>query len=220
MKKEIAPPHLFLRFFRWYCHPELRNSIEGDLTELYSEREREIGKRGADLKFIIDVLLLFRPGIIRPIERDKNLTTAGMYKSYFKMGWRNLLRNKGYSLINIGGLAVGIAAFLFIIHYVRFERSYEDFNPDADNVYRITLDFYNGSEYVVTDCETHAPIGPMLKEKLPEVKDFARMFHNDGLQDVKIGTQKFLEEGIYFADPSAFRIFSLHLLQGNTRSEE
>jgi putative ABC transport system permease protein len=141
-----------------------------------------------------------------------------MLKNYLSIAYRSLLKKGAFSFINIFGLAVGIAAFLFIVHYVRFERSYEDFNANADNVYRITLDLYNGSEYVVTDCETHAPMGPLLKERMPEVKDFVRMFHNDGLQDIKVGTQKFLDEGIYFADPSAFQIFSLKILHGDPMS--
>ena len=77
------PPQLPLRFFRWFCHPKLRDHIEGDLVELYDERVKEIGKRKADLKFTIDVFLLFRKGIIKPTEGYKNLNTYGMYKSYF-----------------------------------------------------------------------------------------------------------------------------------------
>ena len=141
-----------------------------------------------------------------------------MLKNYLRIAYRSLLKRSGFSFINIFGLAVGMASFLFIVHYVRFEHSYEDFNPNADNIYRITLDMYRGSEYVVTDCETHAPMAAVLKEKMPEVIDFVRMFHNDGLQDVKVGTQKFLEENIYFADPSAFQIFSLTPLHGDPKS--
>ena len=60
-----TPPKIFHRFFRWYCHPGLLDHIEGDLIEEYNERVRITGKRKADSKFILDVLLLFRPGIIR-----------------------------------------------------------------------------------------------------------------------------------------------------------
>jgi putative ABC transport system permease protein len=141
-----------------------------------------------------------------------------MLANFFRIAYRSLLKNKASSFINIFGLAVGMAAFLFIIHYVRFEHSYENFNPNSDNMYRITIDSYKGSEYVVSDCETHAPMGPMLKEKMPEVKDFVRMFHNDGLQEITIGTKRFLEEGIYFADPSAFRLFSLNAVHGDQKS--
>jgi putative ABC transport system permease protein len=141
-----------------------------------------------------------------------------MLRNYVRIAIRSLLKNKVFSVINIFGLAVGMAAFFLILHYVRFEKSYEDFNPYANNMYRITLDFYKGSAYEVSDCETHAPVGPMLKEKMPEVEDYVRMFHNDGLQDVKVGTHKFLEEGIYFADPSAFNLFSLRVLYGDAKT--
>jgi hypothetical protein len=103
-----APPKFFLRFFRWYCDPRLADHIEGDLIEVYGKRVQKNGKRNADIRFVIDVLLLFRPNIIRPVEGYKNLNNYGMYKSYFKIGWRNLLKNKGYSVINIGGLAIGM----------------------------------------------------------------------------------------------------------------
>src|SRR5215831_5793144 len=113
------PPRLPLRFFRWFCHPKLRDHIEGDLMELYDERVKEFGKRKADLKFTMDILFLFRKGIIRPAEGYKNLNTYGMYKSYFKSGWRNIMRNKGYSFINLSGLAIGLAAAMLILLWVR-----------------------------------------------------------------------------------------------------
>src|SRR6202008_4912447 len=97
MKKEATPPRLFLRFFRWFCHPKLRDHIEGDLMELYEARVREIGRRGADVKFIGDVLLLLRRSIIKPMEGYKNVNNYGMIKSYFKVALRNIMKNKGYS---------------------------------------------------------------------------------------------------------------------------
>ncbi|GHN02250.1 ABC transporter permease [Cytophagales bacterium WSM2-2] len=138
-----------------------------------------------------------------------------MLLNYLRIAYRTLFRNKSFSFINIFGLAVGTTAFLLILQYVKYEQSYESYNPNADNIFRITLDRYKGSEYVVTDCETHAPIAAIIKEKFPEVKDFVRMFHNDGLQTIKAGEKKFLEEGSYYADPSAFNMFSLHVLRGD-----
>jgi len=73
LKKDKALPKLPLRFFRWFCHPKLKDSIEGDLMELYEERKAKSGKLKADFSFIMDVMLLFRPGIIRPTEGYKNL---------------------------------------------------------------------------------------------------------------------------------------------------
>ena len=68
----------------------------------------------------------------------------------------------------------------------------------------------------MTDCETYAPFGPLAKEKMPEVVDFVRMMNNDNTR-VKIGDQKFLEERSYFADSSAFTIFSFKALHGTLR---
>jgi len=124
MRTINTPPQLFLRFFRWYCHPKMQDYIEGDLMEVYDARFKTLGKRKADIKFIVDVLLLFRPGIIRPTEGYKNLNTYGMFKSYFKIGWRNLLRNKGYAFINIGGLALAMACSTVIILFVENELSW------------------------------------------------------------------------------------------------
>ncbi|MEX1240041.1 MAG: permease prefix domain 2-containing transporter, partial [Cyclobacteriaceae bacterium] len=92
MKETIAsPPRIFLRFFRWFCHPELKKYIEGDLMELYEERLKASGKTKADIQFMIDVLLLLRPGIIKPADGYHTVNNYGMFKSYFKIGWRNLV---------------------------------------------------------------------------------------------------------------------------------
>lgn len=137
-----------------------------------------------------------------------------MLKNYLKIAYRNLLKNKAFGMINIFGLAIGMTACLLIIHYVRFELSYENFHENADNIYRITLDYYNGSEYVVTDCETYGPVGPMLKAQMPEVLDFVRLFNHSN-QEVKVGARKFIEERIYFADSTALTVFSYDILQGD-----
>jgi putative ABC transport system permease protein len=67
-----SPPKFFLRFFRWYCHPKMQDYIEGDLMEVYEKRKALSGKLKADLHFMVDVLLLFRPGIIRPTKDIKD----------------------------------------------------------------------------------------------------------------------------------------------------
>jgi putative ABC transport system permease protein len=113
------PPRLFLKFFRWYCHPRMQDYIEGDLMEVYAVRLAKFGKRKADLKFIIDVLLLFRPSIIRPSGNYKNIINYSMFRNYFKIGYRNLIKNKSYAMINITGLALSITCGIFIFSLVR-----------------------------------------------------------------------------------------------------
>src|SRR5688572_8175562 len=138
-----------------------------------------------------------------------------MLKNYLQIAWRNLRKNIVFSYINIFGLAVGMAAFLFIIQYIRFERSYENFHVNADNIRRVTTEFYNGSTFAVTDCETFAPLGPLMKERMPEVSDFVRMYGVDDVTSVKAGGTNFLETSLYWADPSVFSIFTYPVIDGD-----
>src|SRR5712675_704444 len=94
--QEHTPPKIFHNFFRWFCHPKLRDHIEGDLLEAYQEQVTTLGERKADVKFVTDVLLLFRPGIIKPLNERINLNNYDMIRSYFKIGWRNLLKHKAF----------------------------------------------------------------------------------------------------------------------------
>ena len=138
-----------------------------------------------------------------------------MFKNNLLIAYRNLLKNRVFSYVNILGLAIGMAAFLFIVQYVRFERSYENFHVNADNTYRLLAEFYKGSEYVMTDCETYAPLGPLLKEKMPEVVDFVRLYGIDGLINVRAGEKNFLESGFYWADHSIFNVFTHTVVSGD-----
>jgi putative ABC transport system permease protein len=133
-QKQKSPPLLFLRFFQWFSKPRLRDHIEGDLAELYNERLKKSGKRMADLRFAIDVVLLFRPGIIRTGSEPSYSNSGAMYRSYFKIGWRNLVRDKGYSFINIGGLALGLAVAILIGVWVHDELSYDNTHANRDRI--------------------------------------------------------------------------------------
>jgi putative ABC transport system permease protein len=127
------PPAFFLRFFRWYCNPQMQDYIEGDLMEVYGRRLKSSGKLKADIRFIIDVILLFRPGIIRPYG-NQNFNNYGMFKSYLKIGWRNLLRNKGYSIINISGLAIGMCVAILNGLWIWDEFSYNRYFTNYDRI--------------------------------------------------------------------------------------
>jgi putative ABC transport system permease protein len=214
LDEQSNTPTLFFRFFRWYCHPKLVERIEGDLCEVYYERVERIGKRKADIKFIIDVLLLFRPRIIKPMEGHQHLNNYGMIKSYFTIGWRNLLRNKGYSFINILGLAVGMAACLFIVQHVRFENSYDEFHEQSDNIYRVTMDRYVNGNFKFKSAKTYPAIAPRLKEDFPEIVQYVRLLPDRGIIALEDTDQRYFEDKILLADASFFKVFSFVLLSG------
>jgi putative ABC transport system permease protein len=211
--KQNTPPNLPLRFFRWFCHPKLRDSIEGDLMELYEERVREIGKRKADLKFVRDVLLLFRPSIIRPMEGYKNLNNYGMYKSYFKIGWRNLLRNKGLFAINTTGLALGIATCLIIMLFVVDELSFDRYNEKAERIVRIVLNGKVNGE-IIKEAVTPAPVAAALKNEFPEVEMGTRL-RRFGTPKIIYKNTTYRNSKLAFVDPNFFEVFTLPFIKGN-----
>lgn len=138
-----------------------------------------------------------------------------MFINYLKSAWRTLWKDRYYALINVLGLAVSTAVFLLLTHYVRFEYSYENFIQKADDLYRITLDNYNGSEYVDTDCETYPPLGPFLKREMPEVLDFTRIQMLEDNNEIQYKHQAFRIEHIYAADPATFSLFEMPFIKGN-----
>jgi putative ABC transport system permease protein len=131
-----------------------------------------------------------------------------MIKNYLKIAWRNLVRNKAYTFINIGGLSVGMACTILILLWVHDELSYDKFNTNAPQIYRLT-DNVAGTQAAVSPL----PIAPVLKQQLPAIKDVTRLVALHSI--VTVGNQKFDEKSIYYADPNFLQVFSYPLLQGD-----
>jgi ABC-type antimicrobial peptide transport system permease subunit len=206
------PPKLFLRFFRWYCHPKVLKYIEGDLMELYDERLKRLGKKKADLKFSIDVLLLFRPGIIRPAEGYRNLNQYGMYKNYFMIGWRNLVKNKSFSIINIGGLSVGMAFALITGLWIQNELSYDSFHSNGDRL-ALVLKHTLFNDQKSTMQPTPYPLHEELKTSYPEVKRASKVSW-EFERTLKVGDNTVNKRGRY-VDPDFLEMFSFPLVKGD-----
>ena len=138
-----------------------------------------------------------------------------MIKNYLKLAFRNLLRNKTYSIINVFGLSVGIASCILIILYVQNEFSYDKFNKDYKNIYHVcaNLNWYGTkAKFPVTS----ANLGPALKENFREVKNYARVYDLSTMKQLIKGNDKsFFEYGLIYSDSSFFSIFSYNLIEGN-----
>ncbi len=136
-----------------------------------------------------------------------------MLKNYFTIAWRNLLRNKVYSFINIIGLSIGLACCMLIILYNKDEVSYDRFHENANNIFRVT------NTTIAVDGKvqgkngiTGMMPGPAFKREIPEVKEFVRL---QGEQlPVKVGTEIFDQEATY-VDDNFFSVFSFPLKEGN-----
>jgi len=139
-----------------------------------------------------------------------------MFRNYFKIAWRNLSKHKGFTFINLVGLASGLAITLLIVQYVRFEFSYENTHIYADNIVRLTTNYMDGETVTTQDCETNPPLGARALEEIPEVIDFTRAYPiGEPRITAKVGNQRFLLEKIFAVDSSFFSMFTYPLIQGS-----
>ncbi len=140
-----------------------------------------------------------------------------MWKNYLMTAWRNLRKHRGHSLINILGLAVGMAASLLIFLYVHRELSYDRFHGKAGRIHRVLLlDKSMGVSNTYAGI-TFVAMAPEIPEDVPEVEEAARVMHR-GRQPLKVGEKRFYTREMAFADPSIFKIFDFGLLEGDPGS--
>jgi hypothetical protein len=135
-----------------------------------------------------------------------------MFKNYLKVAFRNIVRHKAFSLINIAGLAIGMSCSIFILLWVQNELSYDRFHEHADQIYRITGDAGDFKAAVNT-----VPMPPALKEKFPIVKDFVRLSH-PVTSVFEVGANKFEEKKGFYADSTFLQFFTFPLVRGNART--
>ena len=102
-----------------------------------------------------------------------------MFKNYFKIAWRNIIRQKAYSGINILGLAIGIAACLLILQYVSFELSYENFQANKDRVYRVQQDRYDNGKLSTQWAAGAYAVGNSFKDAIPEIEDYVKLVRTE-----------------------------------------
>ena len=139
-----------------------------------------------------------------------------MIKNYIKITFRNLVRNKLYSVINIAGLSIGIAGSLLMLVYVSDQLSYESMHKNADNIVRVSAGFGNGDN-IMKLAGAMPGIGPAAVEEIPEVKASVR-FRKRYNAKVKIGDKEFVEDNFFFADSNVFKVFTFPFVTGKQNS--
>ncbi|MEL7123348.1 MAG: ABC transporter permease [Bacteroidota bacterium] len=208
------PPSWSLKFFRWFCLPDMVEDIEGDLVERYQAKIASMGSTKANRYFNRQVLLLFRPGIVDYRKFFFIKIRLAMLKKYVQLAGRQLLNAKNYSLINIFGLAVGIAACLVILLYINEEWSYDKFHKNEDSIYRVTTLETEDNGIVRHLANAYPPLAPLLASSYPEVEQTCRYFPLS--VSVKNPESNLLtqEGSFFFADSTFFDMFSFDFQQG------
>src|SRR6478736_6801183 len=148
-----------------------------------------------------------------------------MFKNYFKTAFRSLARNRNYTIINIAGLAVGIAVCMMIFIIIQFQTSYDDFHPKKDRVYRVLTESHHADAGNISYAKNVPfPMPERLKTAFPQLEQIAPVYasHNDELQvldDNGMPVKNFKEQnGVFYTSPSFFNMFDFPLLAGSYAS--
>jgi putative ABC transport system permease protein len=137
-----------------------------------------------------------------------------MIRNYFKIAWRNIVKQKGYSLINIIGLSIGVAACLLILQYVSFELSYENFQVNKDRIYRVKQDRYDNGKLSTEWVGGAYAVGNSFKDAIPEIEDYVKVLSR-GAVVTEVNNQPIQLKKVFSASESFFRLFTYPLIAGN-----
>ncbi len=211
-----TPPDLANRLLRWFLRDELREEVEGDLRERFQERLKKTSSFRAKLDYWYQVL-----NYLRPFAMGKFVLPLdwGMQRSHIKIGWRSLFPQKWNSLINIGGLSVGMGICLVICQYVLFELDYDRFHPDYDRIYRVIVnETQEGAPFGSGPYATYK-LGEKAREVIPEVEDYVRYYPSEYSAVITNPDtdKRFNEEGhtIAYADRAFLQLFNFPLQRGD-----
>jgi putative ABC transport system permease protein len=140
-----------------------------------------------------------------------------MIKNYFKMAWRNLMKHKFISFINLFGLTMGLACCILITVYVLHETSYDKYNANANRIYRVTRSFNNRDGVVSLRLGTIAPpFAPLIQNYFPDIQKITRMLPN-GKTPIRYGEKIFNENQVFFADENLTDVFTVDVTKGNPK---
>jgi len=208
------PPQWPLRLIRRYGNPELVEEIQGDLYESFIDRVNHRGVAYARWRYVWEALAFLRPGSQAHLRVHHPPASRGeLFWTYTLLSARYLLNHKAFLLINVLGLALGIATCLAIMHYVRFELGYDTSHVHAQRIYRVSTAIHSdGSEEQV--APTVYGLAPALQANYEEVEAAVRLVPTTAIIKQKDGTLA-SEDYFFLADPEIFQVFTHPMLAGD-----
>lgn len=168
MLKRTQPPRWAARLLEWFCADEWLEEIQGDLEERFLRNVDLFGERSAKRQYVAQVFGFVRRFAWRDKKSSTPLQMKMMISNYFKIAWRNLVRSKSFSAINISGLALGMAAAILIFLWIEDEKSIGTHYKNTSDLYRIMeREFTDGK--IVADEDTPGLLADELKRQFPEI---------------------------------------------------
>ncbi len=217
MQKPTRPPKLAYWLLRFFCRADYRDEVAGDLQEVYEWRLETGTATSARLRYYLDTLSairFYRGG------RFTSVITNAMLFSFIKSSFRNFKRHLGYTALNVLGLALSLAAALFILQYVSEELNYNN-SSSADHIYRVSNDYYRFGGMIYESSMTFSGVGPAMERDLPEVTEYARLFSPSISRGGAVVLTRpdqpdinFKEHKLFFADPAYLDFFDITMVHG------
>jgi len=210
-KDSLRPPRAAERIISRLIDPLVRDQALGDIEEHFHWLVLHSKPIRARLWYALQIC---------PVVKSFVLNSASwggaMFNHYLKTALRNLRRQKGYSFLNILGLALGLACSILIIFYLHHELSYDRFHANADRIFRVTAEGLAGGN-PVNMAITPNPMPRSLLSRYPEVRSAARIRRGETIP-VKYADKEFIESGIAYADPGLFQVFTFPLVRGDVQT--
>jgi putative ABC transport system permease protein len=141
-----------------------------------------------------------------------------MLTNYLQIAFRSITKRKGYSLLNIAGLTLGMSCCLLIFHYVSYERSFDQFEKGSGQIVRIRFDSYQKGVLAYKSATSFPAIGPAMKKDFPEVHSYCRLIDDNLLLSNEKLNKRFTENKGYYADPAAIDMFHIQLIEGSAET--
>ena len=215
-KRKNSPNYLALWLLKKISRTRDFDFAAGDLTELFNGEAEKNGSRKARSWIWSEILNSLPRFIINSI-----YWRCAMFKNYFKIAFRNILRNKLSATINILGLTVGMACFILITLWVQDEISYDRFLEERENLHLLTIIHPND----VVDPNVPYALAPILAENFPEITEYTRIYELDNMMTCSFlyrtdsgSTIKFYETDVRLVDTGFFKMFSFPFIHGDPGS--
>ena len=210
-KKKHHPPLISRWLLKKMSYFDDEYSIVGDFDEIFSGKCNEKGRINAGNWYRLQVMKSIPLFFVNYF-----YWSVSMFKNYLKITFRNIKKQKGYSFINISGLAIGMTCCILMFLWISDELSYDKFHEKAEDIYRLESVFPTSSIFKKWDA-TPAQLAPNVMKDFPEIFDAVRM-HKKRKVVLRSGDRVFNESGFFYASPSIFSVFSFNLKKGDALS--
>lgn len=197
------PPRLAQKFLAWFLRKDLTEEVQGDLDERFQSMLRHHTRFKARMDYWFQVVNYLRPFALRKGGYQQQ-TQYDMLQNYFKIGWRNIIKYKAFSAINIFGLSLAMSVCMLIILMLADQSRYDGFHEKKDRIYRILTSTYATTPY---------PLAAALKAEYSLTEETTNL--TPGPAGDALYNDKLVDMRGYFAEPSFFTIFSFDLESGN-----